>query len=475
VENEYTQNVSPFDAAAHPRAIRDWYENRSAPKAEGPKVAPDVTLGVLMGPGERENLTSFFWQFRDWPGELVVLDDTMAGGDAQILEKILQEILRLRKDRYQIIRSPLGGDFGAARNRIQEAARSPWVLMSDMDERWSESLLRGVKSLIEQLERDRKLICGFPRANFIDGVLVNDVPSKEWTPEGLMSALPRTSWPPRNADVQYRLVRKEETWSGKIHEAPCRLNTHTGQVVVLRDFWILHDKSYARQQNQDGFYKSLGQREGMPTPHAPRVPAGNLRESTIRKVMDRLPSGRLVVVETGTLRDASLEARQGDGWSTVVLAECLAKRNDPGSRLYSIDINPEFIDVSKSAVDLDLHPWVRWVCSDAVEAIRTLPVKAIDLLYLDSSDDPREILAEFEEAEPKLAPHSIVVVDDTGPYHAGPFGKGTLLIPEAQKRGWKADRIDDARYHMAILTRQTEPQAREDYWRIPMGSSDRGR
>jgi hypothetical protein len=328
--------------------------------------------------------------------------------------------------------------------------------MADLDECWNENLMRDVPRLLSQMERDRKIICGFPRANVVDGVLVNDVPSPQWTREGLLASLPRAAWPPQNADVQYRLVRKEETWTGKIHESPARLSSHPGQVVCLRDFWILHNKSYERQRKQDGHYKSLGQREGMPSQDRTRARAIVLREATIREVMDRLPKGSLVVVETGTLRDDSPGARDGDGWSTYILAECLADRGDPASRLYSIDINPEFIDISKRTVAPDLHRWVNWICGDAVQALRSLPVRTIDLLYLDSSDDPREILAEFEEVQAKLGPQSIVVVDDTGPYHAGPLGKGTLVIPKAEEQGWKAERIDDARYHLTVLSRPLE-------------------
>lgn len=453
VATEYTQKVAPFEAAAHPRTIREFYENQSPPKADFAGHRFPVTLGVLMGPGERDQLAPFFWQFRDWPGEIVVLDDMTPEGDAQALRAILGKIFGFRSERYQIFRAALGGDFGRARNRIQETARSSWILMADLDERWNENLTRDIPRLLSQLERDGKLICGFSRANFVDGVLVNDLPSHEWTKEGLLSSLSRCAWPPRNGDVQHRLVRKEETWTGRIHELPGRLATHPGEVVTLRDFWILHNKSYDRQQRQDGLYKSLGQREGMPAQDRPRQLAAGLRESTIRKVMDRLPKGRLVVVETGTLRDDSPDARDGDGWSTYLLAECLADHGDPASRLYSIDINAGFIDISKRTVASELHRWISWICGDAVGALRTLPVCTIDLLYLDSSDDPREILAEFEEALPKLAPHSIVIVDDTGPYHAGPLGKGTLVIPKAEEQGWKAERIDDARFHMTVLSR----------------------
>lgn len=459
VAGEFTQNVSPFEAGDHPRAIRDFYLKPAGPAAAlspaQPRLSTPATLAVLLGPGERENLAPFFWNFRNWTGDIVVQDDNTTDGSAEVLEKVLVGLLGIRKSRIQMLRSPLGGDFAAGRNRLREAARGGWVLYADCDERWDESLVSNIPQLISQLDRDRKIICGFPRANLLDGVLVNDVPDSQWTPEGLRAALPGTVWPPRNLDLQYRLLRREEAWVGKLHERPERLSSHTGQVVALRDFWILHNKSLSRQVKQDRLYRSLGQERGMP-PSAPVAPPReNLRETVLQEAMGRLPRGRLVIVETGTLRDPSPEARLGDGWSTYTIAQTLADRGVSGSKLYSVDNNPDCIDVARRTVPSDLHPWVSWICADAAETLRTLPAPRIDLLYLDSSDDPAQILSELRSAQPKLAPHSVIVIDDTGPRDAGRDGKGSLAIPEARKLGWRAEPRENGRSHMTILFRES--------------------
>lgn len=432
LKNEFRQSVRRFDQSRHPAALRAFYGARTP-----------VTLALLVGPGERENLIPFFWQFRGWPGDVVVFDDMVVDGGRSVLEFALREIMKLPPDRYTIRRAPLNGDFGAARNALQEAAKGPWTLTSAPDERWDPGVLANIVGLIAQLERDGKVVCGFPRANFIDGVLSNDIPDTQWTEAGLLEALPGTSWPPRNPDVQYRLIRKEDRWAGRIHEHPVSMDERPQDVVVLRDAWMTHNKSYRRQEKQDAFYRSLGQRRGMP--------ANNLRESTLREIVASLPKKRLVVVETGTLRDENRGARFSDGWSTVCLAECLAERGSPESRLYSIDINPDYLATSKRVVPEPLHAWMKWVEGDAAKAIEELPEKKIDLLYLDSSDDPEQILAEFRAALPKLAAKAIVIVDDTGPYEAGPDGKGTRVLPEAEKLGWTIERRDNERCHMSIL------------------------
>jgi hypothetical protein len=264
VASECTQAVGPFDPAEHPAPIREFYLKEPVASEPAKRSASPITLSLLVGPGEREHLAPFFWQFRNWPGDLVVFDDMTEDGSGPILEHLLPKVLGLRKSAYQIIRAPLGGDFAAARNLLQEAARAPWVLVTAPDERWDVRILAGLPDLVAQLDRDDKLICGFPRANFIDGVLVNDVPDSQWTEEGLMASQGRTAWPPRNPDLQYRLIRKEERWVGKIHEQPARLSSQRGHVVSLADYWILHSKTIARQRQQDSFYKSLGQRRGMP-------------------------------------------------------------------------------------------------------------------------------------------------------------------------------------------------------------------
>jgi glycosyltransferase involved in cell wall biosynthesis len=451
-QREFTQQVTSFSPEDHPASIRECYRESAGERRAPETQRSPVTLGVLMGPEERENLVPFFWQFRDWPGDVVVIDDMTVDGSSSVLEAILGSILHFDRSRYTILRSSVGGDFAQARNRLQEAAKAPWVFMPDLDERWDPSLIRDLPRLIAQLDQDGIAVCGFPRANFVDGILVNDVPTAHWTPTGLLETAGRSAWPPNNPDVQHRLTRREERWQGKLHERPGSLLDHSGRAVVLRDHWILHNKSLARQRRQDELYASFGQPRGLPDQGYAEGETDNLREKTLCEVMRRMPRGRIVVVETGTLRDPSPKARITDGWSTYCLAEQLAARNVPGSQIYSIDINPDHIAVSKRIVPRQMHPWVTWITSDSCAAIERLQCDVIDLLYLDSSDDPRLILSEFEVARPKLRRHSIVVVDDTGPYHVGPEGKGSMVIPALRRQGWKVERRDNDDWHMVIMT-----------------------
>jgi glycosyltransferase involved in cell wall biosynthesis len=454
---EFTQTVRPYDPRDHPRSIRDFYSafaqsGEAVPNEARASRRYPVTLGILLGPRERENLAGFVWPFHPWPGDIVIVDDSGGDGGGELLRGLFGQVQGVPDERVTVLGAQEKGDFAGARNRIQERAGSPWVLMADLDERWNPVLVRELESLTRQLDRDGKRVCGFPRANFLNGVLANDIPPSEWTEGALRAASAKVSWPPQNPDTQYRLLRSQERWVGRLHERPTALSSRPGEVVALRDFWILHSKVLSRQRAQDTYYRSLGQKEGMPSEDT--LPEGLvcLRELTLTEVMARLPQKELTIVETGTLRDSSPRARVSDGWSTYTLAQLLAARGPGSGRLYSIDFEPKCLEVSRKTVPEALHPRIRWMEGDAKSLLSSLEVDSIDLLYLDSSDDPRQILSEFEAALPKLKKESIVVVDDTGAYHAGPEGKGTLLLPEARRRGWQVEPRGTRESGMAILT-----------------------
>ncbi len=453
LQREFTQLVQPFDATTHPAAIREWYRSLHVPAPVKATQQPPVSLCMLLAEGEREHVIPFFWSFRGWPGEVVVVDDMTSDGGPDLL-RAAARMAGIDERWVRICRRALDGDFGAARNFAHQEASSFWVLHADPDERWDGELMRNLPALIRQLDRDGKDICGFPRANFLEGVLVNDLPDSEWTEDGLKKALASwTPWPPRYNDIQYRLMRRRQRWQGRIHEVPTGVLGNPDQVVSLRDHWILHHKSLDRQRRQDLMYKSLGQSQGMPQAGQRPAEEENLREKVLREAAGRLPPGRIVIVETGTLRDPSPKARFSDGWSTWCLAQLVADRGDTKSRVYSIDLDPKGIEISRRTVPEPLRGSVTWVCDESRKALASLEEERIDLLYLDSGDDPRLILEEFETALPKLAPHGIVVVDDTGSYSAGLEGKGTLLLPEAVRRGWRLEHRRQGQCRMSILTR----------------------
>jgi len=251
LKKEFTQTTCAFEVSGHPIAIREHYQS-VATSQERPVATSQtpVTLAVLMGPDEIENIAPFFWQFRGWSGNVVVIEDVGAE-HCSTCARHIASATGLAPERIFCLRHEIGGDFSSARNCAQMLSTTEWVLHADMDELWDPGLVKGLTQLVEQLDRDGKAVCGLPRANYIDGVLVNDVPDSVWTTEGLAAAASSpTSWPPCNRDIQYRLLRKNERWVGRLHEMPEAMGERPDQVCVLQGHWILHSKTIQRQRRQ---------------------------------------------------------------------------------------------------------------------------------------------------------------------------------------------------------------------------------
>jgi hypothetical protein len=249
------------DLGVHPAAIREWYlGNVTSAKSAG-HVAR-VTLGLLLGNGERVNIAPFLWQFRGWQGDVVIVDDETVDGGAEVLLAHLSTVLGLSGDRVRMIRRSFSGDFGKARTWLNELSRTAWVLQADLDELWEPRLISSIERLITQLEADGKTVCGFPRANLLDGVLCNDSLPSEGRDEALDRTRMSQTWPPRNRDQQFRLVRRDTRWTSGIHSIPAPVldPSSSAQCALIQDHWILHNKSFKRQRAQHRFYTSLGEK-----------------------------------------------------------------------------------------------------------------------------------------------------------------------------------------------------------------------
>jgi ADP-heptose:LPS heptosyltransferase len=151
------------------------------------------------------------------------------------------------------------------------------------------------------------------------------------------------------------------------------------------------------------------------------------------------------VVETGTIR--AEEDWAGAGFFTYLAGACLSRL---GGHLHSVEV-----DVEKCKFARD---WTRVFGStvtvhegDSVSFLQQFRER-IDVLYLDSLDTTESghaehCVREFEAAATRLHDHSLLVVDDT-PWDSGEFiGKGSLLVPQLLKSGW---RIQYAGYQVVL-------------------------
>ena len=102
---ELTTTIREFNVQAHPAAIQELYPPLSASATCRSAISP-VTLGILLGKGERQNIIPFLWQFLSWPGDMVVIDDMTEDGSAEILRRGVVQLLGFGSDRLKIIRRP---------------------------------------------------------------------------------------------------------------------------------------------------------------------------------------------------------------------------------------------------------------------------------------------------------------------------------------------------------------------------------
>jgi glycosyltransferase involved in cell wall biosynthesis len=228
---------------------------RALPRAE-------VSLVALLG-DEAENVTAFLQRLAPHFDEVLLIED----GPQPASTVLVDQYVRSRREAHgassgqtsiRVLRRPLGQDFAAQRNFAHENCRHEWVFHADLDEQFDAKLLDRLQGIIDAMKANGKSVCGFPRMNYLNGVLVNDLPRNEWTPEGLARVRDgvRTS-PTRDLDVQFRLLRREVRWHRPVHEIPEPVAQTPAQVMVWPNACIRHVKSLDRQRRQNDRYESI--------------------------------------------------------------------------------------------------------------------------------------------------------------------------------------------------------------------------
>lgn len=187
------------------------------------------------------------------------------------------------------------------------------------------------------------------------------------------------------------------------------------------------------------------------------------RKISFKRMFEHLDksSGPVIIVETGCVRNPDPWAMTGEGQSTILFDKYVSFRND-GSRVYSVDINHEAVEVCRKLVS----PNVQVEELDSVLFLNNLTKKldsnneTINLLYLDSFDvdfnywfpSAAHHLKELTAAWRSINCDTLVVVDDcpvtanlvhddNGNYTFDKFykpivgGKGRLIAEFAEQVG----------------------------------------
>lgn len=133
----------------------------------------------------------------------------------------------------------------------------------------------------------------------------------------------------------------------------------------------------------------------------------------------------LVILETGTIRNTSNMHHDGDGWSTLYIAQ-FVKKSSFNHKFYSIDLKTDVCDAFLKSIGL--RDSVTLIQNDSRKAIQEMD-EEFDFIYLDSGNHADLVFEEYKLVLPKCRDDTIIVVDDL---HAN---KPKLIIPDLEKRG----------------------------------------
>lgn len=172
------------------------------------------------------------------------------------------------------------------------------------------------------------------------------------------------------------------------------------------------------------------------------------REKGLKKsleILHGLNKINIIIVETGTTRGVLGGGVKGDGWATLAWGWYCQKY---GGKLVTIDYLNEAIENCKS-ITSKYAEHIDYVVNDSVEYLKGFSEK-IDLLYLDSCDDPNHILNELKAVYGNLKDDSIILIDDTD----SKSGKGKLSIEYLRNNGWDLEFINECRQVMATRSQK---------------------
>jgi len=136
----------------------------------------------------------------------------------------------------------------------------------------------------------------------------------------------------------------------------------------------------------------------------------------IKELKKRFPNESLQCLETGTLRNLAHKHN-----STLHISNTLGALD----KFTSIDINPEYIKVSKSACSNNKN--TKWVTSDSLIYLRK-DIGKFHFVFLDTMNCKNFIFEEFKLVVPKMIENGILIIDDAGVDLNGNIDKSTTRV-----------------------------------------------
>lgn len=175
-------------ALRHPHAERAAAGALFALTALRPRA---VSLGIPCRPADLDGVLDALRAQAAWTSDVAILVD----GPPRAPDVI--DVAGFPQGAVRLAARPLGGDFSAQRNALQDLARHAWMLQLDADEALAPETGRGLPALAALAEGGGAVSIGLPRRNRVEGILSDVYP-----------------------DVQYRLNRSHVRFTGRVHERP---------------------------------------------------------------------------------------------------------------------------------------------------------------------------------------------------------------------------------------------------------------
>lgn len=184
---------------------------------------------------------------------------------------------------------------------------------------------------------------------------------------------------------------------------------------------------------------------------------GDSFSKTLTKLFERTGSLEepLVIVEVGTTRGIYGGGPRGDGWATLAWAWYCKNYGGKNSKVFTVDIDENCISQCKIVTGMYDDIISYNVCT-GVEFLSGYSGKPINLLYLDGSDDPQEMVDEYTVALNRgiIDYNTLILLDDIPENHFE-SGKGQYVIPLLLSHNWEIIYKDTSLGVMQILFGKT--------------------
>ena len=122
-------------------------------------------------------------------------DEIIIASDDKFEDNTLNEIHRyiaeegklcetFNPNKFKFLIVNFNNDYSDIRNQMQEVVTSEWCFHADPDEYLPEDLMISLRNIIKGVNNDIKVF-GIARMNYLENVLVNDIPRKNWNKQDL--------------------------------------------------------------------------------------------------------------------------------------------------------------------------------------------------------------------------------------------------------------------------------------------------